>query len=183
MEQDQRNPWVRKSTKVVYDNSWIRVNHDEVITPGGTKGIYGRVHMKNYAIGILPIDQDGNTWLVGQYRYTPETYSWEIPMGGGLLEQDPLESAKRELLEETGITAATWQFFMKLHTTNSISDEIGLVYVARDLTFGKPQFEDTEKIKIKKIRLQEAYQWALDGKITDSISVAALLKAAILPGF
>ena len=100
---ESKNPWQSLSKQMVYENKWIAVSHEEVITPTGTNGIYGKVHFKNYAIGIIPIDTDGNTYLVGQYRYAINEYSWEIPEGGGLLEHDILDAAKRELIEEVGL--------------------------------------------------------------------------------
>ncbi|MEM6723516.1 MAG: NUDIX hydrolase, partial [Bacteroidota bacterium] len=102
------NPWTKLSEALQYDNPWIRITEHQVLNPNGNPGIYGVVHFKNVAIGIVPLDEEYNTWLVGQYRYTLEQYSWEIPEGGGPLGTDPLKSAKRELLEETGITAKEW---------------------------------------------------------------------------
>ena len=128
------NPWSTVSVKTVYNNPWIEVQHHEVITPSKTEGIYGKVKMKNLALGIIPLDDEMNTWLVGQYRYTIGEYSWEIPMGGGPIDLDPLESAKRELKEETGIEARDWQYLMRIHTSNCVTDEIGLIYVAKELS-------------------------------------------------
>lgn len=170
------NPWKQQSSKNIYDNPWLNLSEDKVINPGGGISHYGKIHFKNLAIGIIPIDDNNNTWLVGQYRYVPDCYSWEIPMGGGPLHIDPLESAKRELREETGLTANTWQELMHLHTSNSITDERGIVYVARDLTKGETEFEETEDIKIIKIPLDNAIQLINDGEITDAITVAGLLK-------
>ncbi|HHJ35630.1 MAG TPA: NUDIX hydrolase [Gammaproteobacteria bacterium] len=171
-----RNPWKRQSSKKIFDNPWLSLHEDKVINPGGGLSLYGKINFKNLAIGIIPLDRDNNTWLVGQYRYVPDCYSWEIPMGGGPLDIDPLESAKRELKEETGLTADDWQILMKLHTSNSVTDEQGLVYIARDLTPGETQFEETEELLIKKVSLDEAVERVLSGEITDAISVAALLK-------
>src|ERR1700757_758785 len=98
------NPWTILGEKKVYDNKWIGITEYDVINPNGGKGIYGKVHFKNLAIGILPLDEELNTWLVGQYRFTLNAFSWEIPEGGGAAE-DPLGSASRELLEETGLVA------------------------------------------------------------------------------
>ncbi len=168
--------WQRCSSRQVYDNAWISVHHDEVITPGGTDGIYGRVHFKNTAIGIVPIDEHFNTWLVGQYRYSLQEYSWEIPMGGCPEDEDPLLSAQRELKEETGLTANDWQILQRVHTSNSVTDEVGLIFVARDLTNGAMALEETEDITVKKLPFDEALQMAMDGRITDCISVTALLR-------
>ena len=113
----KENPWQTKESKEVYNNPWIRVVENKVINPKGGDGIYGVVHFKNVAIAIIPIDSDGYTYLVGQYRYTMNSYEWEVPMGGGLKENSNLESAKRELLEETGIVAENWQIILKPYTT------------------------------------------------------------------
>ena len=173
---DQKNPWQRKNTKLVYDNAWISVYHDEVVTPTGTDGIYGKVAFKNRAIAIIPLDDHDNTWLVGQYRYTLEEYSWEIPMGGGPLDEDPLATAKRELKEETGIVAQSWERIMKIHTSNCITDEEGFVFVAKDLSYGETDFDSTEDLRIKKLPLQEVVQMIHDGKITDAITIVGILK-------
>ena len=174
------NPWKPKASKTIYDNPWLSLHEDEVINPGGGISHYGKVHFKNIAIGIIPVDENNNTWLVGQYRYVLDCYSWEIPMGGGPLHIDPLESAKRELKEETGLSATHWQEFMQLHTSNSVTNERGLVYLARGLTQGETEFEETEDLKIEKLPLEEAFDRVMSGEITDAISVAGLLKMKLL---
>ena len=175
-----KNPWTTISKKDVYDNPWIKVEEHQVITPTQKKGIYGKVIFKNLAIGILPLDENENTWLVGQYRYTVDEYAWEIPMGGGPIDQTPLESAKRELKEETGLQANEWTELLKIHTSNSVTDEVGYVYLAKDLTQGETEFDDTEDLKIWHLPFQDAYQMVLDGQITDAISMAAILKTAVI---
>ncbi|OYX22690.1 MAG: DNA mismatch repair protein MutT [Algoriphagus sp. 32-45-6] len=177
------NPWKTRSKKKIYDNPWITLEEHRVITPSGKEGIYGKVHFKNRAMAIVPIDQEGNTWLVGQFRYTLDEYSWEIPMGGGPINQDLLESAKRELKEETGLSASKWTELMKIHTSNSVTDEWGLIYLAEELTEGETEFEDTEVLQIKKLPFGEALAMVMRGEITDSISVAGLLKAARILGY
>lgn len=173
----EENPWQTLRKKPIYQNPWIIVEEHDVITPSGKEGIYGKVSFRNKALGIIPIDNEGNTWLVGQYRYTLNTYSWEIPMGGGPIEMDILDSAKRELKEETGIIAAQWRKIMRIHTSNSVTNEEGYVFLAQDLTFGETEFEDTEQIVIKKLPFNEAIGMVMDGSITDCISVAGLLMA------
>lgn len=179
---ENKNPWITTSKEEVYNNPWISVEHHEVITPGGSEGVYGKVAFKNIAIGIIPIDDEGNTWLVGQYRYTVDAYSWEIPMGGGSLNQDPLLSAQNELREETGITAKDWQCIMKLHTSNSVTDEYAFVFIARNLSFGDTEWDDTEDLKIRKLPFIELVQMVENGEITDAISVAGVLKCARVLG-
>ena len=175
---DENNKWKINQTKEVYDNPWIKVVHDDVTTPSGTSGIYGRVLFKNKAIGIIPIDEEGNTWLVGQYRYPLKEYSWEIPMGGGPHDKDPLYSAQKELKEETGIEAKKWTNLMKIHTSNSVTDEEGYIFLAEDLSYGETAFDETEDLAIKKLPFTEAYQMVLDNKITDAISISGILFAA-----
>jgi len=170
------NPWQIQSSKAIYENPWLSLHEDLVINPGGGLSHYGKVQFKNLAIGIIPLDENNNTWLVGQYRYVPDCYSWEIPMGGGALNIEPQLSAQRELKEETGLSANHWQLLMKLHTSNSVSDERGLVYVARELSQGETNFEETEELLIQKVSLNEAIERVLSGEITDAISVAGLLK-------
>jgi 8-oxo-dGDP phosphatase len=179
-EEMHKNPWTTLSSTVVYDNNWIQVLHQDVINPSGGKGIYGLVSFKNIAIGIIPIDQDGNTWLVGQYRYALNEYSWEIPMGGGKKGISILESAQRELKEETGFIAHKWTELMKLHTSNSVTDEVGFVFLAENLEAGANEPEETEDLTLWKLPIQEAIAMAMTNKITDAISVAGLLKVAIL---
>ena len=174
---ETHNPWQTLSTEVKYHNPWISVREDQVLNPGGGRGIYGVVSMKNKALGIIPVDAEGNTWLVGQYRYPLNEYSWEIPMGGGLLERNLLESAQRELKEETGLTAARWTRIARLHTSNSVTDEEGFVYLAEDLTQGDVEPEETEDLRLWKLPLAEAIEMVMDDRITDGVSVAGLLKA------
>ncbi len=170
------NPWQPQSSKQIYDNPWLSLHQDEVINPGGGLSHYGKINFKNLAIGIIPLDENNNTWLVGQYRYVPDCYSWEIPMGGGPLDTPALNSAKRELKEETGLIAKNWQELMQLHTSNSVTDERGIIYLARDLTQHETEFEETEELLIQKMPLDEAIERVLSGEITDAISVAGLLK-------
>lgn len=180
IQHDNPNPWKKISGKEVYSNPWIQVEEHQVINPSGNPGIYGKVHFKNKALGIVPLDSDFNTWLVGQYRYTLDEYSWEIPMGGGPIGESCLSSAQRELKEETGITAEKWDQILRIHTSNSATDEEGFVYVARDLSFGETEFEDTEDLKIWKLPFAEAVKLVMENKITDSLSIAGLLKTKIL---
>lgn len=178
---EHKNPWTTVSRQKVYENQWISLEEHQVINPAGGSGIYGKLHFKNKAIGIIPLDEHDNTWLVGQYRYTLDEYSWEIPEGGGAFNNTPLESAQRELQEETGITAKKWQQIMRIHTSNSVTDEEGFIFLAEDLTFGKSEPEESEAdLVVKKLPFAEALQLVMDGKITDSLSVAGILHVARL---
>lgn len=167
--------WKTLSSRTVYDNPWITVFEDRVINPGGGRNLYGRIHFKNIAVAIIPLDGEGNTWLVGQDRYPLRHRSWELPMGGAPETEDPLDAARRELKEETGLSAGRWTEIMRLHTSNSITDETGIVYVAEDLSEGETAFEETEAIEVRKLPLEDAIAMAVRGEITDSISVAGLL--------
>ncbi|HEX5766327.1 MAG TPA: NUDIX hydrolase [Woeseiaceae bacterium] len=170
--------WKKLSSKVVFDNPWITVFEDRVINPGGGRNDYGHVHFKNKAVAVLPLDDRGNTWLVGQDRYTLGTFTWELPMGGAPLAESPLDAARRELREETGLIAARWTEVMRLHTSNSITDEVGIVFVAEELTEGPSDLDETENIELRKLPLAEALDMIDRGEITDAISVAALLGVA-----
>jgi len=167
--------WKKLSSRIVWENDWMQVHEDEVINPGGGENLYGHVHFKNRAVAIVPLDENGITWLVGQDRYTLGAWSWELPMGGAPLGEAPIDAAQRELREETGLTAADWAEVMRLHTSNSITDECGIVYVARDLTEGETAFEESEDLEIRKLPLSEAVMMVKRGEITDAITVAALL--------
>jgi len=173
----EHNPWTTLTSKVHYDNNWITVTEHQVLNAAKSPGIYGTVHFKNLAIGIIPIDTDGFTWLVGQYRYPLNAYSWEIPEGGGRLSVPPLESARRELKEETGIEANRWEQIVHLHLSNSVTDEQALAYLATELTIGEPEPDEDEVLRIRRVHFSDVIEMVERGEITDSLSVAAILKA------
>jgi 8-oxo-dGTP pyrophosphatase MutT (NUDIX family) len=177
-----KNPWSTLNVKKIYENDWIILNEFSVINPNGNKGIYGKISFKNKAIGIIPLDDSHYTWIVGQYRYTLDEFSWEIPMGGGPLSVDILQSAKRELLEETGLIAKKWTNILRIHTSNSVTDEEGFVFMAEDLIQSEPKFDDTEKIIIKRLPFKEVYDMVLLNQITDSISIAGIFKVGKILG-
>lgn len=166
-----------KTTVEVYESAWIKVTKSDVLNPAGNPAIYSVVHFKNLAIGILPIDKEFNIWLVGQFRYPVNEYSWEIPEGGGKPDVEPAESARRELKEEAGIVAAKMEEFQRLHLSNSATDELAITFLATGLSFEEAEPEESEVLQIKKLHLSEAFNWCMQGKITDAISVAAILKA------
>jgi len=174
----RENPWTILGEKDVYENPWIRVVEHDVIHPGGKPGVYGVVSFKNLAVGIIPLDEDDYTWIVGQYRFSLNEYSWEIPMGGVPIEADPLAGAQRELKEETGLTAAHWRQILSVRMSNSVTDESGVVYVAEGLQCGEPEFDDTEIIEIRRLPFDEALRMVTDGKITDCLSVTGILSLA-----
>ena len=174
------NPWKTLSSEEKYDNNWITVTEHQVINPSGGKGIYGEVHFKNLAIGILPLDDEHHTWLVGQYRYPLKAYSWEIPEGGGPLHTDPELSAKRELIEETGLVASKLTEIQRMHLSNSVSDELAIIYLAQDLQLGEAAPEETEDLQLIKVPFTKAVEMVMNGEITDSMSVAAILKVHLM---
>ncbi len=175
-----KNNWKTVDKKEVYDNPWISVSHREVINPSGNPGIYGVVEFKNIAVGIVALDEEDNTFLVGQYRYTLNAYSWEIPEGGCPKHEDPLDAAKRELKEETGLIAHKWETLLEIHTSNSVTDEYGICFLATELEQGEADPEDTEDLMLKKLPLEEAVAMVMTGQITDSLSIASLMKVQLL---
>ena len=179
MRTTEESPWKILSSKEIYDNPWISVTEHQVVNPAGGKGIYGQVHFKNLAIGDIVLDENENTWLVGQYRFPLNQYSWEIPEGGGPHDKDPLVSAKRELKEETGIEAEKWSEIQRIHLSNSVSDELGIIYLAQDLRYGESTPEETEQLQVSKLPLEDVFRMVEDGQITDSLSVAAILKLQV----
>ena len=177
---ENKNPWTTLKSELKYENSWICLTEHQVINPSGGDGIYGVVSFKNLAMGVLPLDENLNTWLVGQYRYALNQYSWEIPEGGGKLTTNPLDSAKRELLEETGLKADRWTQIQEMYLSNSVSDEKAIIYVAQGLSQHEPEPEETEQLIVKKLPFQQVFDMVMNGQITDSITVAAVLKVKIL---
>ena len=171
-------PWERRTRRTVYENDWIEVWHDEVVRPDGSDGVYGVVHPKFLAAGIVAIDDDDRVVLVGQHRYTLDRHSWEIPEGGVPLESDALEGAERELAEETGYRAGRWRELLHHSLTNSISDEQGVIYLATDLTPGDARPEGTEDITTRLVPFAEALEMVDRGEIHDAVSQLGLLAAA-----
>lgn len=174
------NPWTILSEKNVYDNAWINVTEFDVLNPRGGKGIYGKIHFNKIAVGALPLDENLNTYLVGQFRFPLNQYSWEIPEGGAEFTESPLDSAKRELLEETGLTATEWKEIITLHLSNSVSDEVAIIFLAQKLEQRSAMPEETEELTVKKIPFEEAYQMVEKGIITDAMSVAAIQKVKLM---
>jgi ADP-ribose pyrophosphatase len=175
MTDETKNPWKVVSTKNVYENDWISVREDGVIRPDGERGIYGVVHFKNLAIGVLAIEDDF-VYLVGQYRYPLEQYSWEIPEGGCGEGEDPLDAAQRELEEETGLRARHWRKLGESHLSNSVSDELAIWFVATDLVQGEHRPEGTEQLVVRRVAFADALRMALNGEISDAISQLAIMQ-------
>ncbi|WP_031527045.1 NUDIX domain-containing protein [Dyadobacter crusticola] len=176
------NNWKTLSSQTVYENAWLELSHRDVINPSGNKGIYGLVKFKNQAIGIIPVDENDNIYLVGQFRYAIDEYSWEIPEGGGLLGTDVLAAARRELKEETGLVANKWTKLARIHTSNSATNEEAFLYIAEELTQQEAEPEDTEDLQVRIVPLREAVEMVMRSEITDSMSVCAILMTARLKG-
>ena len=172
--------WKTLNIQERYDNPWITVTHRAVTAPTDIPGIYGHVHFKNKGIGIVPIDAEGYTWLVGQARYTLQTYAWEIPEGGAPHGESILAAAQRELQEETGVYARRWTSLLKLNPSNSVTDEISYSFVAQDLRFGNTAPDDTEQLALTRLPVQEAINMAMDGTIADGLAMTSLLKIGLL---
>jgi len=176
----ERGPWKVLSEELKYESPWIKVHKHEVIDPGGHPGEYGVIHFKNLAVGIVPLDEDLNTWIVGQYRYPLQKYSWEIPEGGGDRNVPPIDSAKRELREETGLVAERWEEILRMDLSNSASDEHAIIYVATGLTQFEPEPDHDEELALRKLPFDELYGMVERGEVLDSLTVAAVLKIRIL---
>ena len=178
-EQIELNPWTTLSRSQIYETPWFRVVECKCLNPKQKPANYGVVEFKNLAIGVLALDSLKNIYLVGQWRFPLEKYSWEIPEGGCLIGRDPLEEAKRELKEETGLVATQWKKYFEMHLSNSVTDELAIVYLAEGLSQNIATPEETEVLQIKKLHLNKAYQMIVKGEITDAISVAAIQRLYI----
>jgi 8-oxo-dGTP pyrophosphatase MutT (NUDIX family) len=172
----RRGPWQITGTREVYKNPWIRVREDQVIRPNGSAGIYGVVELTP-AVGVVAIDSAGRVLLVGQYRYTTDVYSWEVVTGYAGADEEPLLGAQRELREETGFAAARWTPLGICQISNSVTDQIGFLYLAEDLTAGPAAPDETEEIALRKVPLASALAMAQRSDIVQAFSLAGLYRA------
>ena len=179
MSTSDLNPWRRVSRRVAYENPWIEILHDDVIRPDGQPGIYGVVHFRNRAIGVVPLDAEGRVLLVGQFRYTMDHYSWEIPEGGGPLDEEPEAAARRELVEETGYTGGRWRDLCRAELSNSVTDEITILFVATGLEAGPASPEGTEQLQLRWVPFEETLAMIGRGEITDAMTILALQAVAL----
>lgn len=175
-------PWRRRSRRVVYENAWIRLDHDEVDRPDGHPGIYGVVHYQNVAVGVVAVGDDGRLLLVGQHRYPLDRYSWEIPEGGSPLDDDPADGVRRELAEETGYMAGTLRELFRFSLSNSVSDEVGAIFLATDLRPGEASPEPTEDLALRWATLDEVLAEIDAGEIHDLMTIAGVHRYALEPG-
>ncbi|MFT7410566.1 MAG: ADP-ribose pyrophosphatase [Oleispira sp.] len=175
-----KSSWQTLSREVKYDNPWIRVEEHQVINPAGHEGIYGTVNFKNRAVAIVALFENGDTLLVGQYRYPLQQYHWELPMGGAPEHESTLSCAQRELQEETGFTAVKWQQILSMHLSNSITQEQGIAFIAKGLQAGVMALEDTEDISCQRVPFERVFQQVMAGEITDAMTVASVMKARLL---
>jgi 8-oxo-dGTP pyrophosphatase MutT (NUDIX family) len=174
----EQNPWRRMARRVAYENQWLTVFEDEVIRPDGQPGIYGVVHFRNRAVGVVVMDDDERTLLVGQYRYVLDRYSWEIPEGGCAPEETPLDAAKRELLEEAGYSAERWELVLEAELSNSVTDEVAFIFLATDLLAGTPAPDGTEVLATRWVPFSTALRMVDEGAIRDALSILALQRVA-----
>ncbi len=172
-------PWTRHSRRIAYQNPWITVHHDDVTRPDGLPGIYGVVHYANVAVGVVAIDAEDRVALVGQHRYAFDRVSWEIPEGGAPHAEDPLVGAKRELLEETGLSARQWREIGRYQLSNSVTDEVAVVYLATDLEQGEARPEGTEQLEVRWVPFDEVMGMVASGGIDDALSVLPLQAVAL----
>ncbi len=170
-----KNPWKTLGSKIIVKNPWFKLRQDRVIRPDGQKGEYNTILAPN-AVGVIPCFTDGTVLLVGQYRYSISRYSWEIPEGGGHGDEKPVQTARRELREETGYRAGKIRSLGIFHTSNCFTDETAYLFYATDLKPGDAQQDGTEDIVTKRVPFERAYQMAVEGKITDSITIVALFR-------
>lgn len=175
----RNGPWTRHARRTEYENPWIIVWHDDVTRPDGSPGIYGVVHFANLAAGVVVLDERDRVLLVGQHRYTLDEWSWEIPEGGVAPGEAPLDGMIRELREETGVAAAEWLELARVHLSNSVTDEAGILYLATGVTTGAAEPDPTEQLDVRWLAFDEALAMTLDGRITDALSIIGIQRVAL----
>jgi 8-oxo-dGTP pyrophosphatase MutT (NUDIX family) len=176
------NPWRTHQSEVVFENPWVKIVRNDVTRPSGNPGIYSVVHFRRQAVGVIPVDEQGHTWLVGQFRFPTGTYEWEIPEGGAEPGESPLDCAKRELREEAGLLAEIWTPILEMQLSNSVTDEVSFTFLAQGLRSVDAEPEETEELAVRRVPLETAFAMAMNGEIRDAISVASLLKLQALLG-
>ncbi|HYD88550.1 MAG TPA: NUDIX hydrolase [Vitreimonas sp.] len=175
--EEDGDPWTVKSVARAFENDWLLLETYAVIHPGGAPGAYTVVRPRRVAVGVLPIEANGDVHLVGQWRFPLARYSWEMPEGGADPGEAPLECARRELEEETGLTAGSFALVLEMDMSNSLTDERAVIYLATDLKTGKAQPEATEVLRHRRAHFMDVLARVADGRIRDSMTVAAVLRA------
>lgn len=169
-----KSQWIKHSSQVAHENNWFKVEKDEVTRPDGTEGEYFTV-VSPPAVFIIPQDDDGDIYLIGQHRYTIDEYSIEIPAGGTEW-QDPLESAKKELKEETGFTAENWEKLGEFYSANGLLREKAHLYLATGLKQSGHNEQDEEGIdKTYKLSLDKILDMIQSGEIQDGQTISSLV--------
>jgi 8-oxo-dGTP pyrophosphatase MutT (NUDIX family) len=172
------DPWKPGAERVAFESGWITVTEQVATAPTGKLSPYGLVKFKNLAVAVLPIHEDGTIVLVGQHRFPLGDYTWELPEGGSPLGEDPLDGARRELAEETGLAAAEWREVMRTQLSNSVTDERMIGYLALGLSPAASAHEadETESIALARVPFREALDAAMAGYLPDMLTVAMLLR-------
>lgn len=174
------NPWKTLTIRQQYDSPWICTEEHDVINPAGKQSIYSKVCFKNIAVAIIPLTENHETYLVGQFRYPTQSYEWEVCEGGCPIGTSPVATAKRELIEECGITAQIFTEVLHMQLSNAATDEVSYTYVAQQLTFGNNDPEETEQLTIKKMPFAQVFEMAMNGEIKDGLSVASIFKVQLM---
>ncbi|QQL45895.1 NUDIX domain-containing protein [Sulfuriroseicoccus oceanibius] len=174
------SPWTIHSAETKYDNPWIKVVEHQVTNPAGNPGIYGVVEFKNTAVAVIPVDDEGHTWLVGQYRFPTKTYEWEVPEGGAPIGESTIACAARELKEEVGLSAIHYQPILEMQLSNCVSTELTASFVATGITHGEAEPEETEQLAVRRLPLRDAFEMVHRGDICDAMSVASLLRLELM---
>ena len=176
----KNNPWKKISSKIVYKNPWLQLREDDVIRPDGSPGIYSVLEIGT-SVGIVAVNENDQIILVGQWRYVHDKYSWEIPTGGIKDKKAlPIEVAKRELKEETGLIAGNWVTLGTIDNSNGATDDVAHLFFATNLEQTEKELEPTEDITTKWILFEDALKMVLEGQITESCSVASILKVSMI---
>ncbi len=174
------NPWKTLSGRIIYENPWMRIREDSVINPEGNPGTYTVVEAQKLAAGVLAFTEKEELYLVGQYRYPTKVYSWEIIEGGIEKGESPLDGIKRELREEAGLEASSWEELPggEVHLSNCISDERAVFFIARGLREVSAEPDPNEILAVKKLPFEDVYRMVLSGEIFDAMTVIAVLRYA-----
>lgn len=175
----QKSPWKVLETRDIYKNHWMHVFEDSVIRPDGNPGIFGYIRMQP-GVSILAITDDNKIIIEQEYRYSLEHDSLELPSGGIEDGATPLETAKKELQEETGYSASDWEYVGPVEPLTSTVHAPQHLFIANGLQKGKPKLEGTEVITAHELPFDKVYQMVLDGRITHSPTVVLILRAKLM---